>query len=236
MKVLETLTIDQCFEQKELVLKLQSHWESHGSDPDHPYFYTLGVPFYSRPLESYFKATPRFNPLIHQHFSPLLGKVAKLISSELRIPVKVSNQLAFPGFHIYTKPMPQGGTVHFDLVTNSVIENFPEVIEGPLGYSFTLPLSLPEAGAGLNFWNYKYPLEIQLPENLSPKGPFQEDFIKLSLGDPEYIPYQLGKIYFFESHFLHQVAPSPILNPGEFRLTLQGHLVKSKAGYWIMFW
>lgn len=51
----------------------------------------------------------------------------------------------------------------------------------------------------------------------------------------EYVPYESGEMVIHSGHTLHQVAPSPRVDPDDERLTLQGHGVwrdRRRLLYW----
>ena len=78
-------------------------------------------------------------------------------------------------------------------------------------FSFTLPVSIPTAGAGAEFW---------------------WDGIDR---DPEFVPYELGKMYIHNGMTPHRIASVAPIPEGELRITLQGHGVHVEDGAIIYF-
>lgn len=81
------------------LLKLKSHWELRSND--YP-FYTLGKTTYieGRTLE-YKSQKDKFNKLLLDNFSDLYDIILTYLSKELNEPVTLTEDLAYPGFHIF---------------------------------------------------------------------------------------------------------------------------------------
>ena len=76
-------------------------------------------------------------------------------------------------------------------------------------FSFTLPIKLPVHGGGLSIWNAKF--------------------------EKERILYTPGEIFVHPGNLMHQIAGQPFVEPGDQRITLQGHGIKVD-GKTILYW
>lgn len=205
---------------------LREHWlQRH---PDYPYF-TLGAASYldaaNNPAE-YSRLAQRFNPLLAQHFGDLLTQVQHILSTHTGEDFTPAPEAALPGFHIFDfhpafrRPL---ASIHVDEQYRDVPWQEAEPDQrDPL--SFTLPLCLPASGGGLNVWNIPSPTQRLLPPEFLVRG-----------RDPTYVPYQTGVLMLHSGHLLHQIAPIPEMQPGDRRITLQGHALR-RGGVYQLYW
>ena len=123
--------------------------------------------------------------------------------------------------------------------------------------SFTLPIELPTHGGGLWLWDW-LKLDQEQIDNFNFQGDENKDeYIKKHMEDmdpreskefwgngsvpleyspiydtkPMVVPYTVGKLFYHVGHILHQIIPGYKLQPGDRRITLQGHGIKCD-GIW----
>jgi hypothetical protein len=233
----DTLTPRQCAEVGATVHLLKSFW-SQVNPPSA--FYTLGVASYiefCKPegahIEYYDKAR-RYNPLLREYFSGLLENVRATLERQLGGPVEYAEEFAVPGFHIWlTEAIPTrpSASVHFDLQYQGLSWPAPGEVEYDKPVSFTLPVKLPKKGGGVNVWDLSYREITSLSEQGVPVN-VDEMRHERTLFQYEYSP---GRLVMHSGHFLHQIAPVPEVEPGDERITLQGHALRC-GGRWQVYW
>ncbi len=234
---IDTLTPVQCAEVGSTVHLLKSYWSQVNPPSD---FYTLGVASYiefCKPEDArieYYGKAQRYNPVLKEYFSGLLENVRGTLERQLGEPVKYMEDFAIPGFHIWlTEAIPthQTASVHFDLQYQRL--NWPSSgeVEYDKPISFTLPIKLPTEGGGMNVWDLSYREITNLVEQGIPV-----DMEEMQVGRTQFqYEYSLGKLVMHSGHFLHQIAPVPGVQPGDERITLQGHALRC-GGHWQVYW
>lgn len=219
------LTLNECLSEEEskkvldIVHSLENQWEPRmGKEVP---FYTLGAATYFDAAEHgkafYKKKAEKTNPLLLENFSFLYNRLQEVLEKITGKKVLYEKQLALPGFHIFQyyelfkKPL---ASIHFDLQFLHFDWNYKKVdYDHPL--SFTLPISLPRCGGGLNYWELYYNDCKELPD-------WEMEKLKKNT-KMQYLPYQVGKILVHEGFLLHQIAPTKEMQPNDERITLQGH-------------
>jgi hypothetical protein len=102
---------------------------------------------------------------------------------------------------------------------------FPDRI--PSGtLSFTLPIEEPSGGASMAIWPARY-----------------QDLARLKLSavdyassrPPQTLTYARGRIVVHDGLILHAIGRAAVPTPEGYRITLQGHGVRSPEG-WTLFW
>ncbi len=233
----DTLTPGQCAEVGSTVHLLKSYW-SQVNPPSE--FYTLGVASYiefcraqDERIEYYDKAQ-LYNPLLKEYFSGLLENVRGTLERQLGEPVTYSESFSIPGFHIWlTEAIPtyQTASVHFDLQYQRLNWPSPDEVEHDKPLSFTLPIRLPTQGGGVNVWDLNYREVMSLTEQGIPV-----DMDEMRSGRTQFqYAYSPGRLVIHSGHFLHQIAPVPDVQPGDERITLQGHALRCR-GRWQVYW
>ena len=196
-----------------LVLLMRRHWRHrHARAP----FFTLGLAAYldwsAAAGASAYRDEALLrenNALIDAHFAPLLARVAAALGAHFGLPVRLTDEAARPGFHIYL-PYPAFGlpvaSVHRDLQYRDVFARLAPA-DGDL-FSFTLPLSTPP-GSGLSLWS---------------RG----------AGDPERIAYRSGTLVLHDGLLKHQAV---LACDGDLeRITLQGHGIRTPEREILLYW
>ena len=170
-------------------------------------FWTLGRCAYldGKTLE-YAREIAVLNPILKQEFGLLYDLVTEHLSKQFDEPVVLTDQFAYPSFHIFeSNPI---------LLTQSGLwhTDYPHTTLGvtaPDPYSFTLAIKLPSGGAGLDY--------------------------KDSDGQEKHLPYVEKGMVGHDGSILHRISCMKSYVPNEFRITLQGHVVRID-GQLTLFW
>jgi hypothetical protein len=234
---IEILKPEQCDEICSTVHMLRSFWAQVHEPTE---FFTLGVASYiefCRPGDAaarYREKARESNPLLREYFAGLMDYLRVTLERHFGEPAAFEEEFGRPGFHIWLTdaiPLQPTASVHFDLQYRQV--GWPEGggadYERPV--SFTLPLRLPAGGGGMNVWNLQYG-EV---EGLGARGvPVDINELKEERERAHY-DYKLGHLVIHTGHFLHQIAPAERVEPGDERITLQGHAMRC-GGRWLLYW
>ncbi|MFM1812273.1 MAG: Prochlorococcus phage [Cyanobacteriota bacterium] len=228
------LSEQDCRQWTDTILSLEHHWLQRAPGVD---FYTLGAASYlDGPWDgkAYSRARDNTNQLLASSFRGLYRQTCTALSTVLGA-VEFHPRLAMPGFHVFAaKPGQQllgataefarrGGSVHFDLqhkLHASLWQEF-EHVDWSSPLSFTLALALPASGGGLRIWPTAT-ATATTTEPLAPSDPVVD------------IDYRIGELIYFTEPLLHQIAPAVALQPGDQRMTLQGHGLHCD-GTWILY-
>lgn len=226
------LTDEECSEFAARVHAAQEDWIRR--DPARP-FWTLGTASYLDAAESgfdeYARRAQSTNPQICQAFDALHRKVMSALADATGESVRMEPRLAVPGFHVigghpdYTKEF---ASAHFDRQYTLIEWSAEDAVDIDRQLSFTLPLQLPRNGAGLTVWNVDW-LSVRNKE-----GDWKES-AREALASPREIRYSRGTLVLHGGHLLHRIAPMVDPQPDDFRITLQGHLIRGDSG-WIVYW
>ena len=169
-------------------------------------FYTLGRNAYLDGKTPEYKTESKIlNPILRYEFDGLYQKVIKQLTDQFKENIYFNEDLAYPSFHIFMSSP--------FLLTHSGLwhQDYPHITLG-LGskdpYTFTVAIKLPSGGAGLDY---------------------VED------GQQRYLPYTEGEMIGHDGMVLHRIAGLKNYVKGEYRITLQGHLIRLD-GVLNMFW
>jgi hypothetical protein len=226
----ELLSDAECHTIRDTVLALKPEWElRHLLAP----FYTLGVPSYldarARDGRYYQKAAAK-NGLMIDHFDWLYERLSGCLEEKLGAPVLYDDHFARPGFHVYSDSALfeiQAGSIHFDL--QYLLLDWTHAPEPQMStpVSFTLAAALPSGGGGLKLWDITYEEQLNLSK--------EERAALMEQRSCEFLPYQVGKMVVHSGHQLHQIAEFSDVQPGDQRITLQGHGIQCADG-WHLYW
>lgn len=225
---ISALTEAQCDEITAKVAELERFWVRR--HPELPSFTLGGAAYLDVPeggVPRYLVAKSRGNKILARHFGWLHELLAELMTELLDGPVFITPRFALPGFHIYghhPSLAELSPRVHWDLQDTRLPawENEPR----PAGErcSFTLPISIPEGGAGVDIWDIS-----------SADVSYAEAVAQAQEEAPRYFAYTQGELFVHTGDLLHKIASVCLPKPGELRLTLQGHGRKSDRG-WELYW
>ena len=210
-------TSQECAELASFVDELRDRWLPYGSNPEFPYYHVIPTAMYYRAargeIETYESELHETNRLLSERFGSAYARIGSALSDLLGEPVRLSDEAAYPGFHLYQVPMPNAGKVHVDDQHTRYPWRNPDEWDMRRAISATLVLQLPESGGGLKTWE-GHPLSSAA----------------------SVARYEIGHLYAFSSFRHHQVAASPEMRAGERRLTMQAHALFNRSGFWSLYW
>ncbi len=227
---IDLLTQEECQKVRSVVYELKKFWIKRNFILP---FYTLGAASYldaTKKLENYCHKATQYNPILEQQLTWLYQKLEKKLIQYLKAPTIYCDDLAKPGFHIYLSCKffeDSLASIHSDLQYNLINWKVPQHTDFTNPISFTLVISLPKYGGGLNLWNIKHQEIVGLSK------PELKQIFKIRR--KTYYPYEIGKLYLHSGHWIHQVAPGKNIQPEDDRITLQGHGIFSQ-GEWQLYW
>ena len=161
-------------------------------------FYTLGKSAYlDGKTRAYHKDSAWLNEILLEEFGELYEKILTCLSEEYLEPVELAHDLALPGFHIFPSHP------KFLTIAGKWHMDYPHTTLN-LGdkdpSAFTLPIELPVSGGGMDFLDDK--------------------------GIMSHIPYKERELVLHSGLDVHRIAGMKAYTPGEYRITLQGHLIR----------
>ena len=169
-------------------------------------FYTLGrCAYLDGRTPAYHEEIKTLNPILLKEFDSLYAVIIDHLSNQFNEPIAMSDRLALPSFHIFMSSP--------FLLTHAGLwhQDYPHLTLD-LGsvdpYTFTLAIKLPSGGAGMDY---------------------VED------GQQKYLPYAEKEMIGHDGTVLHRIAGLKTYVKGEYRITLQGHLIRLN-GVLNLFW
>lgn len=227
---LEILSLAECQTIKEQILELREYWQADQKGHwEVGSFFTLGLPIYQSTMdfEAYCRSAMSTKTVLLGKLGWLFEIVVDRLSSQLGERVQFRDGLAIPGFHISLPGLQKQkiGAPHFDLQYRH-LKRFG--ITSVVDYgSCTLPVSLPECGGGIHFYDLAY--EQHGRQIVS------DDLSVLSELDRVTFDYSVGQLFCHSGHSCHQIASFEDCKPSEMRITLQLHIAKCDGdlvAYW----
>jgi len=182
----------------EITLKVLELREIWSSRSKEYPFYTLGKSAYlDGNTDTYYKESAWQNDILLGEFGELYEKVIDVLQEELEEPVVLAHDLALPGFHIFLSDP------KFLAIAGKWHMDFPHTTlelgdEDPS--AFTVAIKLPISGGGMDWLD-------------------EAGFIR-------HVPYQEREIVLHSGLDVHRIAGFKKYTPGEYRITLQGHLIR----------
>jgi hypothetical protein len=209
----------------------RAHWRD--LHPDRPgQAFTLGKAAYldawsDAAAPPYFNDLAESNAVLRDRFAWLYDRLRVTMSAVFGVESVFREDLALPGFHIYLGPWlthMAGITPHFDL-QHLLLPQLHDTGETDV-IAFTAPITLPGAGAGLDWW-------ACLPDDCRRGG----GSIDACLAEHEarYLGYRRGEMVLHHKPVLHRIAFVPGAAPADTRLTLQGHGAL-RDGKLVLYW
>lgn len=244
---IDVLDASQTKKVIETVDNLSDYWFRRKKDTP---FYTLGASTYQdahHSQESYHSHKQILNPILLENFSWVYDILLTKISENFG-KCELISDIAYPGFHIVGHKLNEEITPEF-LKFIKDLNPFPHMdlqyrahertwnkfnkVDYTDLLSLTLALELPKSGGGLNFWGN---VEIDKRQVISKEA---DEIIHLSMEKikgktPNYIEYEVGKLFYHKGHTIHQINKGKI-NYGDRRITLQSHAIKCDGIYKIYF-
>jgi hypothetical protein len=232
LQELVLLTPEECERVHDDVHALRDRWIQRR--PGLPFF-TLGVASYLDAVNgnfaNYRERARQLNPILKEHFGFLYERLCERLSAELGMPVRLDDDLAFPGFHIFlahpefTKPI---ASVHYDMQFQLIDWSAYGAVDTDRQLSLTLAIRMPRAGSGLQVWDIN---QLALRELSKEERTVKARENKVG----RYHRYEPGAVVVHSGYQLHQIAPAKEMVEDDERLTLQAHAVPTERE-WILYW
>ena len=169
-------------------------------------FYTLGrCSYLDGKTPAYHEEIKTLNPILLKEFGDTYQTIIDYLSNQFKEPIELNNSLAHPSFHIFISDP--------FLLTHAGLwhQDIPHTTLGldPIDpHSFTVAIKLPTGGAGIDY------VENELQK---------------------YMPYVEKGIINQDGKVLHRISSLKAYVPNEYRITMQGHLIRIN-GVLTMFW
>jgi len=218
MERLPLLSEEECRQVRTTVYELRPYWRQR--TPPMP-FYTLGAASYldaKRGENEYVALAKEYNPLLQKHFGWLHERLMKGLVARLGLPVAYRQDGGLPGFHIFLadkefRSMPAG--IHVDY-QYQLLDWKRRYFRCRQPISFTLAISLPARGSGMNVWNVSSSEFAALP-------PEEANCLLSQPESRSYYPHEIGHVTLHFGHTIHQIAIPEQVEDSDERITLQGH-------------
>ena len=170
--------------------------------------------------------------MLHREFGDLYAALRTALEAHLGVPVAYTDVFALPGFHIFMGDAIASAArapVHFDGQYQYLPWETPLDLVPPI--SFTLPISLPAAGGGLDLWNLT-PHDVRRASDMG----MDTDVNRIKdRKHKTFHPYALGVMALHSGLLLHRIGDVGPMSVLDQRITLQGHGVRV-GGTWILHW
>jgi len=170
-------------------------------------FFTLGKSAYlDGNSQAYYQGAERINLTLLRTFHSFYKEVAGKLSNHLGEWVVLNPKLALPGFHIFPAD-PKLLSVSGNWHLDTPHETLG--IGDKDAYAFTVAVEMPTGGGGMD--------------------------IRFGGDQDQYVEYNVGEMFIHSGMVPHRIASYRQYVEGDFRITLQGHIVRSGKNL-IMFW
>ena len=169
-------------------------------------FYTLGrCAYLDGKTLSYKTDIKSLNSILQKNFGNLYDQIIIKLSDQFNENIYLNSSLAHPSFHIFESSP--------FLLTHAGLwhQDCPHITLN-LGfntpYTFTVAIKLPSGGAGIDY---------------------------VIDGQQKYLPYKETEMIGHDGNIIHRISGLKTYVKGEYRITLQGHLIRLKDRL-TMFW
>lgn len=242
---IDTLTNQEVQKAIDIIESLNDIWvQRYEADS-----YTLGATLYEdikKPggVSTYIHIARNINPILEKNFGWLYDIVIQKLSQEFDEQFKLTDKLGYPGFHIFGhRPgklnselsvnvmQTPVAAIHYDRQYEDLSSYWRTTFYSDIDYanplSFTLSIELPKNGGGLSTWG----INDYEPDNDYVKFLKKLDYSNHEygyIGAPDFVPYTIGKMFYFVGDMLHQISPAYKMDYTDRRITLQGHAIKCK--------
>ena len=192
--------------------------------------YSLGNPSYThRDRDVYFETLPEQRELLLKNFSDFHKKLFTKLESILGLPIKMTDDLSPPGFHIFN--MGDKNAYHMHLDNQYILFKGLKEVEPTRDnvLTFTILLNTTPMKTGIEYYPKLVKDKAAMVFEDLPKY-LDENFQGVKL---ERIEYEFGRIYLHRGlipHRLYYDGYAPVK-----RITVQGHLIKYQGEY-IAYW
>lgn len=231
----DVLTGAQCADVDRRVRALQALWIPRGNSSRR--FFTLGAAGYCEEVATYYERIKVYNPILERHFGALLAAIRRVLYEQHLNAGKCvfSSVLALPGFHIFpSNAIHRSATasLHFDLQFDRIGLARIASVEHTECLSFTLPITLPKGGGGLDYWNVSFH-DMNKNARIGHSCSLEAECGSKEKLTVKYVP---GKLVVHSGLLAHRIAGSPDVQPQDYRITLQGHALLWRHQHWVIYW
>ena len=164
---------------------------------DYPFF-TLGRGAYlDGKTKEYYKDLHTDNELMVKMFPELYTQVGTALNSVFGEDIYLTSQLRVPGFHIFPSDK------KFLKITGNWHQDYPHVtlgLEDVDSYAFTLAIKLPKSGGGMDYIDEYH--------------------------QRQHLAYNEKDLVIHSGQTIHRIAGMKEYTPNEYRITLQGHIIR----------
>ena len=223
MRIAGCLDADQLCAVKDAVLDCNRHWSARAGG-----YATLGTASYldaAQNRETYLQMSACYNAILLEKFSELYETVTEALQCALASRVRLADDLALPGFHVYQYFSPDnqpGRNAHFDMQwMHATADELPEAT-----LSFTLPIELPDESGSMWVWPLRF-------EDVSAIGMSVAEYALST--SPRIWKYDVGALYVHDGFELHAIGRTEAPPLTGRRSTLQGHGIR-RDGVWNLYW
>jgi hypothetical protein len=232
---LQFLTPNDCQRIRATLFELKQYWQAR--TPIVP-FYTLGAASYldadptrmeGRNEGYYVSRAAHFNPILREHFGWLYDRLTVFLASRLGAPVTFRQNGGLPGFNLmfaHRAFQKITASIHCDWQYRNLDWSWAS-IRDPRAISFTLGISLPQEGSGINIW------DLSEERIFSFSDDEMSEYLKSN--PPLLFYYAVGYLALHFGHVLHQVPAPQNVQKGDERITMQGHGLLCD-GIWYIYW
>jgi len=202
----------ECITISERVKILKNIWETR----KYGTFKTLGKAVY---LNDHYEKN--INKILINNFKHMYEIIANKLSKILQEPVYFKSDGFIPGFHIFERSFANNlpiMSIHLDQQQYFVNWKDQSLCDYNNPYTFTVCFEKPKSGAGIYIFD----------------GRLESNAYDVTKRDKEYIEYKLGYLNIHDGLNWHMISHKNI-REGEYRITLQGHLLKYD-NKWLIYW
>jgi len=164
---------------------------------DYP-FYTLGRGAYlDGKTKEYYKNLSVENEIMIHTFADLYTQIGVVLNSVFAEDVYLTTQLRVPGFHIFPSDK------KFLKITGNWHQDYPHTtlgLDDIDSYAFTLAVKLPKSGGGMDYID--------------------------EFHQQQHLAYNEKDLVIHNGQIIHRIAGMKKYIPNEYRITLQGHIVR----------
>ena len=161
-------------------------------------FFTLGRGAYlDGRTKEYYKGLPAQNEMMVHAFAELYTEVGIALNSVFGEDIYLTSQLRVPGFHIFPSDK------KFLTETGNWHQDHPHAtlgLEDIDSYAFTLAIKLPKSGGGMDYID--------------------------EFHQAQHLAYNEKDLVIHNGQTIHRIAGMKEYTPNEYRITLQGHIVR----------
>jgi hypothetical protein len=162
------------------------------------------------------------NKLMLEHFSYYYDKIKNKLSLHFNVPIRYSNNLQLPGFHIFLNNNGNNKVVKSDV--NFHLDKFPmlgQIVNLGKIKSVIIPITVPHSGAHLLF-------------NSSGDRTMKNRLLP-NVSSDEIFNYNPGIMATWSGDLQHSIGPYTLLDSSDSRITMQMH-VSLYSDHGLIFW